>query len=267
MTGGGPGRLPGWWLDACRHRFGLLPARPPGVPHITRDRYGWVLDEWARFAAWNSWRDRGGRSPRPSGLWERVPGWAWQIRRELLHARPSAPSPPPAAPAKPAASWTFRQPVVFTAWQPDLARPGPWLTALVDEQEGPWVAWRVPGGWIAQAETPEQQALAVEYLRGKQGSRAVVATQAGWTNPGPLLELGVTVCFAEAYQVDDPHWTPAQVTWQAEHDGWPYAYPVAGCYHGYPLASYDLSAWRPVFAVWLAEEMTDADWRTLATLV
>ncbi len=184
-----------------------------------------------------------------------------KYRHRTRHPKPKPVPPPP----KPVPSFTVPGPIVFTAWDPGQARTGPWTIARITE---PGVAplWAAGDGWIAQSEAADQTPTALGYLAGKT-NKALVATQGGWAPADPFLAAGVNVCLVEAYQNEDPSHTPAQLTWQAEHDGWPYAWPVVGCYHGYPLADYDLAVYGRNFGVWLAEEMTDADWQTLAALV
>jgi hypothetical protein len=128
--------------------------------------------------------------------------------------------------------------------------------------------WAVDGvGVIPQAESQPQQAVAVSAFESSAyTARALVATQGGWLPADPFLAIGVNTVMVEAYQNENPAHTPNQLAWQAKHDGWPFVIPVAGVYHDYPLSGYDLSAFGKNFAVYLAEEMSEADWVELERL-
>ncbi len=226
------------------------------------------------FWHWAAWRISGKKGPRPKDVPVRIPSWAWVALENWVRNHPSKkpkpppPPTPPPPPPKPPASWPFRnKPLVFTAWDPSAARSGPWDVAVITS---PGVAptWAVDGvGVIPQAESGPQQQVAVQAFESSAyTARALVATQGGWLPPTPFLEIGVNVVMVEAYQNEDPAHTPAQLYWQAGHDGWPYVIPVVGVYHGYPLASYDLRPYGKNFAVYLAEEMTEDDWTELARL-
>lgn len=106
-----PARLPAWFEPYTRWRFIGLPKEFPGSlekyprpasPHrITLVPYGWVIDEWDRFALWSAWLDSGRTGPRPAGLWigkdgqPVSPGWAGRVRRLVLHYRKLHGAPPP----------------------------------------------------------------------------------------------------------------------------------------------------------------------------
>jgi hypothetical protein len=70
-----PTKLPAWFEPYTRWRFLGLPRgfpgsllkypRPPFPHRITLVPYGWVLDEWDRFALWSAWLDSGRSGPRP----------------------------------------------------------------------------------------------------------------------------------------------------------------------------------------------------------
>ena len=215
----------------------------------------------AWFWHWVAWRLRNKRGPRPADVPAKIPDWAWAALEHWVARHKPKPPPPPTPPPPPPP-----KPIVFTAWDPSEARQGNWTVLEIVAQDGSWAVWGAEGIWLAQAEDASQHDKSVAYLKGKTGHRAVVATQGGWMNPQPFLDIGVNVCFGEAYQNDDPGHTPNEITWQEDHDGWPYAYPVVGCYHGYALSNYNLAPWGKNFGVYLAEEMTDDDWRQLAVL-
>ena len=112
-----PAKLPAWFEPYTRWRFVGLPREFPGslvkyprppFPHrITLKEYGWVLDEWDRFALWSAWLDSGRKGPRPAGLWlgkvgqPVSPGWAVRTRRLILRYRGGLPTPPPPFPSPP----------------------------------------------------------------------------------------------------------------------------------------------------------------------
>jgi len=82
-----------------RYRYGLL-SRRPNVGHITQYTHPDVLSWWAQFDLWSKWLDGGKRGPRPK-VWVRVPEFAWELRKEILKARPAKPPVPPAPPQPP----------------------------------------------------------------------------------------------------------------------------------------------------------------------
>jgi hypothetical protein len=217
------------------------------------------LPSW--FWHWLAWRLRNKKGPRPADAPADIPAWAWVAAKRWTdkHRRQPPPLPP-----KP--SFTLTGPIVFTAWDAGQARSGPWTVARITE---PGIApqWGAGSGVIAQAESPDQVAIALQYLPAAFDNRALVATQGGWAPADPFLNAGINVVMVEAYQNEDPSHTPAQLVWQAKHDGWPYTWPVVGCYHDYPLRNYDLAPYGKQFGIWLAEEMTDDDWTHLRELV
>lgn len=257
-----PSPLPAWFLPLMRYAHGLQ-HRPAAAP---RPAPHWFLGLRDEFNEWNGWLTAGRPKPRPATFWKEPPQWAWLLRKELARARPAV-SAAPVAKAPPP-SWTDGRPVVFTAWEAGLARTGGWTVARI-VVPGVAPVWQVDGvGYIAQSEDPTQAPGALKYLKGVQGQKAVVATQAGWENPQPFLDAGINVCFVEAYGPEGwPYSDTERMLWQAQHDGWPYVIPCVGCYHGYPLSSYNLEPYAHRFSVWLAEEMQDADWQRLSTLL
>lgn len=108
-----PPKLPVWFEPYTRWRFVGLPypaarttfKRPPFPKHITTKEYGWVLDEWDRFALWDAWILSNRKGARPVGLWLNSSGkpispqWAVRTRRLVEKYRKSpAPHPPPLPP-------------------------------------------------------------------------------------------------------------------------------------------------------------------------
>jgi hypothetical protein len=107
VTTATPATLPVWFEPYTRWRFIGLPREFPGslakyprpaFPHrITLVPYGWVLDEWDRFALWSAWIDAGRSGPRPAGLWTNAAGkavsptWAVRTRRLILSYRKPLP--------------------------------------------------------------------------------------------------------------------------------------------------------------------------------
>ena len=255
-----PVPLPAWFMPLLRYAHGLG-ARPAEAP---KPAPAWWTALNTKFNAWMAWKDANSPSPRPTTFWKQPPQWAWSLRGEILKHR--HPVPPP-APSLPPPSWTDSRPLVFTAWEPALARPGPWTTAKITV---PGIApcWQVDGvGYIAQSEDPTQAPGALSFLKGVTGQKAVVATQGGWENPQPFLDAGINTCFVEAYGPEGwPYTDTNRMLWQAQHDGWPYVIPCVGCYHDYPLSAYNLEPYGHRFSIWLAEEMQEADWQRLASL-
>lgn len=200
----------------------------------------------------------------PKKSWTAKQWWNWWWHKE--HPKPPVSPPKPPSPPPVPPSWNLPGPVVFTAWDSTAARTGNWLIANIVVQ-GVAPIWAIPpGGLIAQAEGQVQYQSGVDYLANHSSlmNRSLVTTLG--LDPTYALSKGVNTVFVEAYQNEDPTHTPERMVWQAKHDGWPYAIPVVGCYHGYPLSSYDLSAYGKSFAVYLAEEMSDDDWATLTKI-
>jgi len=81
-------------------RYRYLGGRRPNVGHITKNSHPDVLRWWAMFDAWSKWLDAGKKGPRPL-VWRLVPRFAWQLRKEILAARPRRPPIPPTPPQPP----------------------------------------------------------------------------------------------------------------------------------------------------------------------
>lgn len=109
-----PAKLPVWFEPYTQWRFVGLPypaakktfPRPKFPQHITTKEQGWVLDEWDRFALWDTWLLSGRKYARPIGLWVSPttgkpvsPTWAVRTRRLVEKYRKTpVPLPPPLPP-------------------------------------------------------------------------------------------------------------------------------------------------------------------------
>jgi hypothetical protein len=131
--------LPDEFKSVTRYRYGLLKRRPKEVPHITANSYGYVLNRWKAFDAWNAWQDKGKPAPRPQGVWRTVPPWdgwtPWNLRQEIIRKRP-APTPPhlilpPTPPIPPVPAWAaWWQRCLYAGMNPLLGQSWPGCKVL-----------------------------------------------------------------------------------------------------------------------------------------
>ena len=87
-----------------------------------------------------------------------------------------------------------------------------------------------------------------------------------------MSEFSRYTWLTECYQGSDPSATPLNMEFQAHQSGYPkgrITRPVCGVFDDYPLSAYaeELARFPHGFGVYLAEEMTDADWQTLERLI
>lgn len=140
-----PEQLPAWFEPYTLWRFVGLPReftgsliqypRPAYPKRITLPTYGWVLDEWDRFALWSAWLDSHRTGPRPAGLWlgakgqPVAPPWAIKTRRLVLTHRPQplpVPAPPfPVPPVTPLPDTSFGRNWICMAQNPGKAEMYP----------------------------------------------------------------------------------------------------------------------------------------------
>lgn len=145
-----PKKLPPWFEPYTQWRFVGLPygrldkfPRPPFPRRITK-KVQWVLDEWDRFALWDTWIFSGRKGPRPAGLWLSPtthkpvsPGWASRTHKlvEQYRTHPAPiPYPVPPTPLPPHVNLDIARRKVFMAQETEKARMYPqhmgfWFTA------------------------------------------------------------------------------------------------------------------------------------------
>ncbi len=124
-------------------------------------------------------------------------------------------------------------------------------------------------GYLPQAEGQAQYDAMINNLAvgvGRDLPKACVTTLGLY--PAAAVEHGAGCALVECYAPEGrhPYGDLGLMTDQARRDGWAAARPVIGLYHGVGVDAYpELAGWGREYGVWLAEELTAADWLALAS--